>query len=444
MAYKENTLELLGIGIGPNNLGLSALLAPTAFKEYCFFDSKSHFEWHPGLLFPEATMQVSFLKDLVTMVDPTNANSFLAFLADKNRLYRHANSKSGAIKRYEFNQYYQWVVDRLKSNLKFGHFVENIDWNGKYFEVFSNSKVYYTKNLVLGSGLTPKVPQCMKPFIGNSVFHAINYLNKRQDLTGKRVVVVGGGQSGAEIARRILQLQEGVPDKFYWVTSRQNYMPIDDTPFANEYFSPAYSKHYNSLNEIDKKKSLKGQILASDGIDELILDEIYQALADITYYYEKPDLFELLAGSKVVDINPGLNSWRVQVNSEFEAEHREVEADIIILATGFEYKIPPYMNNLKELIYTENDRYIVNDDYSIAWEGAHNNAIYVQNAALHQKGIADPNLSLSAWRNAKIINALSKQQIYNTQMNETDTFFNWGEKPRHASSKVMMEEIIKH
>ena len=72
--------DLIGIGIGPSNLSLAALLAPFAEARACFFDRARELKWHPGLLFPEAEIQVSHLKDLVTPADPTSRFSFLAFL----------------------------------------------------------------------------------------------------------------------------------------------------------------------------------------------------------------------------------------------------------------------------------------------------------------------------------------------------------------------------
>ena len=79
-------LDAIGVGIGPFNLSLAALLAPTGFRAR-FFERNAEFQWHPGLLFPESTIQVSYLKDLVTLADPTSRYSFLAFLHAKKRFY---------------------------------------------------------------------------------------------------------------------------------------------------------------------------------------------------------------------------------------------------------------------------------------------------------------------------------------------------------------------
>ena len=97
-------LDAVGVGAGPFNLSLAALLAPTGLNAR-FFDRSPDFQWHPGLLFPEAILQVSYLKDLVTLVDPTSPYSFLAFLRAHKRLYRFINRTEIRVSRKEFNQY---------------------------------------------------------------------------------------------------------------------------------------------------------------------------------------------------------------------------------------------------------------------------------------------------------------------------------------------------
>lgn len=65
-----------GVGLGPFNRGLAALLAPTGV-DAVFFDDKPGFAWHPGLMLPGAEIQVPFLADLVTLADPTSRYTFL-------------------------------------------------------------------------------------------------------------------------------------------------------------------------------------------------------------------------------------------------------------------------------------------------------------------------------------------------------------------------------
>ncbi|BCD91829.1 hypothetical protein fh0823_19680 [Francisella halioticida] len=79
--------DVIGIGIGPFNLGLAALLNDESL-ESIFFDKKEDFNWYPGLMMSWTTLQVPFLADLVTMADPTSKFTFLNYLNKQNRIYK--------------------------------------------------------------------------------------------------------------------------------------------------------------------------------------------------------------------------------------------------------------------------------------------------------------------------------------------------------------------
>ena len=65
-------LDIIGIGIGPFNLGMAALLTKEPAITALFFDQNEQFNWHPGLMLRNATLQVPFMADLVTMADPAS------------------------------------------------------------------------------------------------------------------------------------------------------------------------------------------------------------------------------------------------------------------------------------------------------------------------------------------------------------------------------------
>jgi lysine N6-hydroxylase len=80
--------DVIGVGIGPFNLGLAALLAPLDDVDAVHFEAKPAFSWHAGLMVEGTTLQVPFLADLVTLADPTSRYSFLNYLHHHDRLYR--------------------------------------------------------------------------------------------------------------------------------------------------------------------------------------------------------------------------------------------------------------------------------------------------------------------------------------------------------------------
>ena len=53
--------------------------------------------------------------------------------------------------------------------------------------------------------------------------------------------------------------------------------------------------------------------------------------------------------------------------------------------------------------------------FSIVWDGPANLRIYARDAARHMRGVADPNLSLMAWRSAMIANSLLGKTAYEVE-----------------------------
>ena len=140
-------VDLLGVGIEPFNLSIAALLAPIKFLTSCFFDQNALFSWHPGMLLPGAVIQVSFLKDLVTLVDPTNPYSFIAYLSRHKRLYRFMNAQFKHIFRAEFNNYLNWV-SRSLPNLFFNERVEDIHFEKNHFVIHTSKRIIQSTHLV--------------------------------------------------------------------------------------------------------------------------------------------------------------------------------------------------------------------------------------------------------------------------------------------------------
>ena len=107
------TLDLAGVGIGPFNLSLAALAEPLDGFEAAFFERGPEFRWHPGLMIEGAALQVPFLADLVSLVDPTSQLSFLAYLRARERLYPFYFAEKFHIPRAEYADYCAWVSRRL-------------------------------------------------------------------------------------------------------------------------------------------------------------------------------------------------------------------------------------------------------------------------------------------------------------------------------------------
>src|SRR5688572_29294308 len=87
--------DIVGVGFGPSNLALAIAAAESAAPVGAvFLERQETFGWHRGMLLDDATMQVSFMKDLVTLRNPASRFSFLCYLHSRGRLIDFINHKS--------------------------------------------------------------------------------------------------------------------------------------------------------------------------------------------------------------------------------------------------------------------------------------------------------------------------------------------------------------
>lgn len=121
----NDVYDVIGVGIGPFNLGLAALADSVPEINALFFERNESFNWHPGMLIEGTTLQVPFLADLVSMADVTSKYSFLNYLQQHNRLYSFYFLEDFHIPRQEYNHYCRWVAEQLDP-CRFGMNVESI------------------------------------------------------------------------------------------------------------------------------------------------------------------------------------------------------------------------------------------------------------------------------------------------------------------------------
>ena len=106
---------MLGVGLGPFGLSLAALADGVEDLDAVFLDQRPAMSWHPGLLLEGAILQVPFLADLVTLVDPTSPWSYLAYLRAHGRLFRFYLAERFQVPRAEYDDYLRWVAESLPS-----------------------------------------------------------------------------------------------------------------------------------------------------------------------------------------------------------------------------------------------------------------------------------------------------------------------------------------
>ena len=407
--------DLTGIGIGPSNLSLAALLAPISRVRAHFFERRAAFGWHPGMMLPGTEMQTSFLKDLVTPVDPASPFGFLSYLVAKGRFYRFVNADFSRVRRAEFADYLRWVADQLPS-LSFSHEVREVIHDEDGFVIsFADGKKARSRHLVVATGLAPHVPPWARWHLGQDCVHSHAYLEAPLHVEGRRVLVVGGGQSGAEIFLDLLSGRRGSAAEVSWVTRRQNLEPLDETPFTNEYFTPDYVRTFRRLPADKRRALVDAQKLTGDGISPETLRSLSQALYECDFLGASCVSHRILPYREVRLLRREHGVFHAVMHNGLSQTEEHLSADVVVLATGYQSALPGCMEPLGSQVARDPDnQLILAEDYSIAWDGAPSHRIYMQNAGRHSHGVADAQLSLAAWRSAVIVNSLLESEIYPT------------------------------
>ncbi|MBR8343534.1 SidA/IucD/PvdA family monooxygenase [Burkholderia ambifaria] len=400
------TVELVGIGVGPSNLSLACLLHPRGMQ-HLFFEKRPTFAWHEGMQIPGACLQVSFIKDLVTLAEPTNPFSFLSFLHENRRLYHFLNAQFDAVSRREFSDYFTWAA-RKNPSIKFGEEVLRISYRGQ-FVVETTRRTVQTRSIAIGVGKAPYVPEFARGPFGPTQFHSANYIEHANSLGGRHVTVVGSGQSGAEIVDDLLSRDENsAPAHVTWVSRRSCFGPLDDAPFTNDLFMPDHQQYFAYLPETQRRQFLKENVLASDGITMRTLRSIYQKLY-IRRFVERPVgmTASLLPNRTVVRVERNAADWQLAFKHGDSGQTETVRSDVIIWATGYRNASTSFMKELAPRMEMEGEEFRVDESFAAVWDGPPDRPIFVLNGSPTQKGLADPNLSLLAWRSARIVERLS-------------------------------------
>jgi lysine N6-hydroxylase len=415
--------DLLGVGAGPFNLSLAALLEPVEEVDALFLEQKPRFEWHPGLLMEGTTLQVPFLADLVTMADPTSPYSFLNYLNERGRLYKFYFFERFHVPRREYDHYCRWASERLPG-CRFGERVEEVRLSeteeGSLFEVRARNvgsgeeRLYRARNLVLGVGSVPRVPECFESLAGEDVFHSAEFAFRRERCReAGSVTVIGSGQSAAEVFYELLLEQEERGYRLDWLTRSKGFFPMEYSKLGLEHFSPAYIRYFHGLPQKQRDTVRGRQDLLYKGIDVETIGAIYDLLYERSVGDASPDA-HLLALAEVGDAQRTKDGrYRLLCRQVEEDRFFEHETECVVLATGYEHEVPGFVDGIRDLIRWDGQgRYVVGLDYRLELTAELSNEIFVQNGELHTHGVGAPDLGLGAHRSAIIVNQLTGRPVY--------------------------------
>ena len=419
--------DVLGVGVGPFNLGLAALLTRVPEMKALFLERKPQFDWHPGMLIEGTTLQVPFFADLVTMADPTHPLSFLNYLHEHGRLYHFYFLEKFHIPRREYNHYCKWAAERLAS-CHFGYEVSEIRLEeGESSSRFvveakelhtKQTKTYVARNLVLGVGSRPHIPKRFQSMSGPNVFHSADYLtNRERCLKARSITVVGSGQSAAEVVLDLLRAQGDNGYRLDWFTRSSGFFPMEYSKLGLEHFSPDYTKYFYDLPAERKDSIRAGQGLLYKGISATTIADIYDTLYEAGIGGQEGPGVRLMSLTEVEQLMPasdrGNDGYRLHCRQLQQDAAFEHTSEIVILATGYEHAEPACLSPLEPYICRDaKGRLDIAENYSLKLRTSGENHILIQNGELHTHGVGAPDLGLGAHRNSVIIKQLAQREVY--------------------------------
>ncbi len=413
---QQQVHDLIGIGFGPSNVALAIALEENRGAgrplDALFIEKQPRFAWHPHMLLNDAHMQISFMKDLATLRNPTSRFTFINYLHQKGRLPDFINLKSFFPSRHEFNDYLGWAAEQFEHACAYGEEVVEVQPELQGGEVVSlrvrsrdaQGRVTQrrARNLVVSVGGAARIPDSFRPLRDDRrVFHSSTYLrDMARHADARHIAVLGSGQSAAEIFMD-LQGRAGAPQVDLIMRAR-SIKPSDDSPFVNEIFNSDFTDHVFSRHT-DERAALLNEFRHTNYsvADMELIQQIFKTL-----YQQRVNggnRLALLQRHDVRAVRADEAGVHLTLWDRNAMRERTVRYDAVVLATGYSREhhkallapLAPYLGS------HEVDRH-----YRLQATPGFHPAIYLQGACEASHGLSDTLLSVTSVRTGEIGGAL--------------------------------------
>lgn len=420
--------DVVGIGFGPANLALAVAMEEAAAERQVkrlFLEAKPGCQWHPGMLLEGSLLQVTVLKDLITVEDPCSRFTFLNYLKQKGRLYDFLNLRTLFPTRIEFNDYLGWAAEQLAHRVRYGSEVLEVapaSSNGaaapsspELLRVVARDLAtgetmeYLARHLVLAAGGEPLAPPGVELRSGRRVIHPHQFLDRMREFPDRdapyRFVVVGSGQSAGELFE---YLMDHYPNAEVTAAVRRfSYKPVDESDFTNRIFFPEWVDYYYELPP-ERRREMFASLrdVNYSAIDHPLIRRIYEKL-----YRQK------VLGRERCRFLPFLDLLRVEEDDQrvrmsfrdlMQGGEVDLEADGLVLCTGYVWrKEHPLLDSLAPWFERDGDGgYRVRRDYGIATRPPFKPNVYLQGYCEGTHGISETVLSLLPVRAKEILTSI--------------------------------------
>jgi L-ornithine N5-oxygenase len=412
-------VELLAIGAGPSNLGLAVAIEELAADDFAeqtlLVEREPAIAWQRGTLMPWAQTQVSFLKDLALLRNPTSRFTFLNYLHSVGRLDEFVNLGTFTPYRLEISDYLRWAAQELERvRVEYGQRCVAVEprydgsgaLTGSLTRLADGSTIASTI-LVFGIGRDPCLPPAFQSLPADRVVHSTRYLERIAELTARppserprHVVIVGGAQSSAEMLCSVL---EDLPDARVTLLTRSIGLALyQNSKFTNELYYPSFVDDFYNASPAAREQMLAEMHRTNyAGLTPELLDTIYRRI-----YLERLTGTERTRISPMTDVRAARmedDEIVLTLGDRKTGATTERACDLVVLGTGFERRMPRLIREFAEALGLE--RIEVTRSYRLVLPEADSAgaACYLQGVNEATHGIADSLLSLVATRSAEIV-----------------------------------------
>jgi L-ornithine N5-oxygenase len=417
----EETFELLGVGFGPAGIALATAIedwreaeghSPSEHPKVKFFERRHDSGWQSALLLPGTDINHHFLRDVATPRNPRSRFTFTNYLKEKGRLFSFGLLR-GAATRIEWSDYVLWVANQLQQYAAYDTEVTAIEpWieDGvvKLLKVQTSAGSALTESAVINGGQKAKVPEEFKPWLGDRFFHTSNFLPAIANLDRSApltFVVVGSGQSAAESI--IYLADEFKHSRFFSVHRRIGFKLLDDGHFSTQIYFPEETDYFHNLRPDHRAHALQDIWLTNySTIDWEVSRTLYAKMYEATVLGEERVF--ILNRRRVADIERKNGKYMLNLADVYSGDPMRVEADVVILCTGFMEEIfPACLQKLRPYLEVDETGGLeVDREYQVASRESFRPRIFLNGLCERTHGMSDStSFSMMALKAGRIFDA---------------------------------------
>jgi L-ornithine N5-monooxygenase len=422
---RRELFDVICVGFGPANIALAIALDeiwPEAAVK--FLEKAQGPVWQPGMLLRGSDIQNSPVRDLVTPRNPRSRYTFINYLHENGRLFRHLNVPGHFPLRKEYARYIAWVAENVPADVEYSQEVTRIKVtrNAAGRRVMgvetALGETFSARSVVIAPGRSVNIPPVFSGLAAPQVSHTSAYLHNIADLGrdySGTLAVVGSSQSSIEV---VLDLAGRLPNAtIVNVMTGFGYRLKDTSPFSEEVYFPEFVDYYFQASPAGKER-LRAQLRPTNysSADRDVIDALYSLI------YED----ELDGRSRVrLRTNRAIDSARLDghrvtlgLTEGITGKHETLTVDRVILATGYrdlglqerQEQLPPLLADITGILRQDDHAGLsVGRDYRVSprFDDPSLPPIYINGLCETTHGLGDAgSFSLLALRSEAIVRSL--------------------------------------